>query len=245
MTADEWKVAAEAQQRRADTLEGLVKAAEQRAELATQNAKAMADEVDRLKHGWFTATHQATTCARCIVFKHTPWRAGDGYICAGCMGADIDALRLRAETAERHLMESRRMVELSEEEAVDWRNRADAAEAQAISQKNVKTMLGEQLLAVAHVLGCKEDESVLQAAEAQLKAQAAYNAEVTRLNDYVREMRALTGHTQVSGMEAVRVVVEERDRLKSTDERWASKWQRLTAKLAAVQEEVDNIKKSG
>lgn len=58
-------------------------------------------EVERLKHGWTTATKQATNCARCHVFKHTPWRAHDGYVCAGCLGAEVANLKDERDAAQK------------------------------------------------------------------------------------------------------------------------------------------------
>lgn len=60
---------------------------------------------------------QATNCARCGNYKHTPWRAHDGYICAGCMGkenADLKAKlrRLRAFAEEQIVMSKKDQAEL-------------------------------------------------------------------------------------------------------------------------------------
>lgn len=50
-------------------------------------------ETERVKHAWNTATTQATNCARCQEYKHTPWRDANGYVCAGCTGAEIAELK--------------------------------------------------------------------------------------------------------------------------------------------------------
>ena len=87
-------------------------------------------EMERLRHHWQTASQQVTTCARCGVEKHTPWRdEEDGYICAGCLGAEAhdwrkkaEAETKRADDAEESLGKAtRRYDELveSQREAVD------------------------------------------------------------------------------------------------------------------------------
>jgi hypothetical protein len=71
---------------------------------AKQDIPALLNEVHGLRSGWATATQQATTCARCLVFKHTPWRDDeDGYICAGCMGAENERLRAALEACRTEI----------------------------------------------------------------------------------------------------------------------------------------------
>ena len=54
-----------------------------------------------------SAAQQATTCARCGEYKHTPWRADDGYICAGCMGEENAVLRSQVENEDVNLAQVR------------------------------------------------------------------------------------------------------------------------------------------
>ena len=42
---------------------------------------------------------QVTECAQCRVFKHTPWKASEGYICAACLGKERDEALANLELA--------------------------------------------------------------------------------------------------------------------------------------------------
>lgn len=38
--------------------------------------------------------------------KHTPWRAEDGYVCAGCLGAEVEALKAERDSLRKRLDEA-------------------------------------------------------------------------------------------------------------------------------------------
>lgn len=62
------------------------------------------------------ALTQATNCARCGEFKHTPLRLDDGYVCAGCIEVALNNAQARVAVLES---DARNIVSL-----IDERNRA-------------------------------------------------------------------------------------------------------------------------
>ena len=71
---------------------------------------ALESERDSLRAS-LAVTTQATHCAECGVFKHTPWRDDEGYICAGCLGSQRDAAKVIARALQAAIREHHAGIE--------------------------------------------------------------------------------------------------------------------------------------
>lgn len=78
---------------RLDQAQKVIKALGDRLSEACKAADALKAEVVEMKWARDFPEKQATTCADCGVYKHTPWRGAQGYICAGCLAKERDQAR--------------------------------------------------------------------------------------------------------------------------------------------------------
>jgi hypothetical protein len=78
------------------------------------------------------AQTQATTCAVCLVYKHTPVRRDSmgGYVCGGCLEKELDALTAALATRDAHILELAEGVNGLANDAADRARERDAARAE-------------------------------------------------------------------------------------------------------------------
>lgn len=141
--------------------DAMVKQAREREQERDEARKA----VKGLKHSLASidcAATQATTCARCGVYKHTPWRAGDGYICAGCLGAEVEQHLATIATLTKDLEQARKGREEDDAARVEQIRILTADKTRDLAylkelHSEVERLRGEVAEQKAHVAGYEAD----------------------------------------------------------------------------------------